>query len=68
MNDIKGFFESKTVWGGLVAFVSGVGMLFHYSISPADAASVVDLITGVPATLASAVAIYGRVVASTKIG
>ena len=68
LQDYKSFFASKTVWGGLLAFIAGCGILGKYTLSPGDQATIVDLITGIPAIGGSVLAIYGRVVASQKIG
>lgn len=68
LQDYKSFFESKTVWGGLIAFIAGCGLLGKYTITPADQATVVDLITGISAQIGSALAIYGRVTATKQIG
>jgi hypothetical protein len=68
MEGFKGFFESKAVWGGIVALAgAGTGAL-HYSVSPADAANAVELFTAIATAAGSLIAIYGRVVATKKIG
>ena len=41
--------------------------LGHYTLTPADAASAVDLISGIVSAAGGLVAIYGRIVASKKI-
>jgi hypothetical protein len=41
--------------------------LAHYTLTPADAASAVDLVSGIASAIGGLVAIYGRVVASKKI-
>ena len=53
MYDVKSIFASKTIWG--------------YSISPADQAQIVELITGIGGAIGSVIAIYGRIVATKKI-
>lgn len=67
MNDVKGFFESKAIWGGLIAFGAGVAGLIGYSVSPEDQAQLVELITGGVGVFGALVAIYGRIKASKKI-
>lgn len=68
MEGFKGFFESKTVWGGIVAPASAGAGALHYSVSAADAANVVELLTSIATGIGSLIAIYGRVVATKKIG
>ena len=68
MNDMKGFFESKTVWAGLIGFFASIAGLFGYVVSAED----IDYLAGVVPLGATAVsslyAIYGRIKASKKIG
>jgi hypothetical protein len=68
MEGFKGFFESKAVWGGIVALVSAGASALHYSVSAADAANAVELFTAIATGIGSLIAIYGRVVATKKIG
>lgn len=68
MNGVKSVLESKTIWGGIVALAAGGLGVLHYSITPADQASLVGLLTSLATGVGSALAIYGRVVASKKIG
>jgi hypothetical protein len=65
---MKGFFESKAVWGGIAALAGSVLGLGHYTLSPTDATQAVDLVVSMTTAIGSLLAIYGRVVASKKIG
>lgn len=67
MDEMKPLVESKTFWGAVVALGAGGLSLGHYTLSPADAAHAVDLITGMASAVGGILAIYGRVVASKKI-
>ena len=67
MYDVKSFFASKTIWGGLIALVASAAAIWGYSITPADQAQIVELITGIGGIIGSVMAIYGRVVATRKI-
>ena len=67
MTDVKGFFESKTVWGGLIAFGAGIAGLLGYAVADADAEQIVAYITGGASIVGALYAIYGRIVASKKI-
>lgn len=64
---VKGWLQSKGVWGGIVATVGGVLGLGHYTLSTGDAAQAVDLITSIISAIGGLYAIYGRVAASHKI-
>ena len=68
MNEFKTLTQSKTFWGAVVALGGSALTLGHYSLSPADAAQAVDLLSGAASAVGGFVAIYGRVVATKKIG
>ena len=67
MYDVKSIFASKTIWGGLLALAASAAAIWGYSISPADQAQIVELITGFGGAIGSVLAIYGRIVATKKI-
>ncbi len=52
----------------MVALGGAVLTLGHYTLSPADAAQAVDLLSGIAGAVGGLIAIYGRVVATKKIG
>jgi hypothetical protein len=68
VNEFKTLTQSKTFWGAVVAVGGSALTLGHYSLSPADAAHAVDLLSGIASAVGGLIAIYGRVVASKKIG
>jgi hypothetical protein len=68
MDEFKTLTQSRTFWGAVIGLGGSALSLGHYSLSPTDAASLVDLASGVATSIGSAVAIWGRVVASKKIG
>jgi hypothetical protein len=68
MNEVKTLTESKTFWGAIVALTGSALSLSHYSLSPADAASAVDLLASIASGIGGLIAIYGRVKATKKIG
>ena len=68
MNEFKALTQSKTFWGAVVALAGSALTLGRYTLTPADAAQAVDLLSGIASAAGSLVAIYGRVVASRKIG
>ena len=68
MNEFKALTESKTFWGAVVALAGSSLTLGRYTLTPADAAQAVDLLSGMAGAIGGLVAIYGRVVATKKIG
>lgn len=67
MTEAKALLASRTFWGAVVALGGSAAGLLHYTLSPADAASLVDLLSGAAAGVGGVIAIYGRVKASKKI-
>ena len=67
LTDEKKWFASKGVWGGIVAVLAGILALFGFSVSPAEQANVVELASGLAASIGGAIAIWGRIVATKAI-
>ncbi|HKD28494.1 MAG TPA: hypothetical protein VKC66_21650 [Xanthobacteraceae bacterium] len=68
MNEFKALTQSKTFWGAVMALCGSALTLGHYTLSPADAAQAVDLLSGIAGAVGGLIAIYGRIVATKKIG
>ena len=68
MDEAKPLIQSKTFWGAVVALGGATLTLAHYTLTPADAAQAVDLLSGIAGAIGGLIAIYGRVVATRKIG
>lgn len=72
MDSFKGFFQSKTIWGAVIALISGVlpplAQVFGWNFGADDAKVVVDSLQALGVAIGSLLAIYGRVVANSKIG
>lgn len=67
-SDAKSLLESKTFWGAVVAIGgTGVSAFTHHALAPSDAAQLVDILSSVVGAVGGVVAIYGRMVATTKI-
>ena len=67
MNDLKAWFQSKTIWGSLVAGVAIVAGYFGHPVDAATQGSIVDLITDLIGLGGVAVSIYGRLTARAVI-
>lgn len=65
---VKALITSKTFWGAIVSLLAGLAAVFHYSVSAADQAQIVDLAVGLVGVAGSVGAIYGRIVATKQIG
>ena len=68
MDGVKGFFESKAIWGGIAALAAGGVGIGGYTMSADDARQAILLVQGIMSSLAGLVAIWGRVKATKRIG
>lgn len=68
MDAIVPWWASKGIWGGVVAVVAAiVNGITQHTITAADVAQAVSLLTNIATAAGGLMAIYGRVVASKKI-
>lgn len=67
MNELKNWYLSKTVWGGVVAILASCGNLFGLDIAPEDQSGVVDGLTALAAAIGGLFAIWGRISARTRL-
>lgn len=78
-NQVKAWFQSKAVWGGIVAVGAGVAGLFGHSVDAdtqsavADgaqqiASSALNVYTSLAGIAGGAAAVYGRIKANSTIG
>ena len=65
---MKAWYQSKTIWGAVVAILGLVAGAFGYGIGAEDQASLIDIMTTTGASLGGLLAIYGRVVSEKGIG
>lgn len=68
MHEFKSLTQSKTFWGAVVAVAGSALQFGHYTLTPGDAAQAADLLCTLATVAGGLVAIYGRVVATKKIG
>src|ERR1700678_1274998 len=68
MEEVKILTQSKTFWGAIIALCGSALSLGHYTLTPAEAAQTTDLLSGIATAIGGLIAIYGRVVATKKIG
>lgn len=63
----KGWYLSRTVWGGVLAVAASVLNLAGIEISGADQAELADRVTALLAAAGGIVAIAGRLAASRRL-
>jgi hypothetical protein len=73
MNDpvetgFKCWYQSRAMWGGLVALGGGIAGLYGYNITPEDQKTLIELLTALSAAIGGVVAIVGRIRAKHPIG
>ena len=67
MNGEKPWYQSKAVWGGLLAVGAGAATIFGYQVTPADQAQLSDLIVGLVELIGGFAAVVGRLKATKLI-
>lgn len=69
MNDTKQWYQSKGVWGAVIALAAtGLGAFFHLSLTADQQSQLVDAAVAIGGAAGSIVAVWGRVTATTTIG
>ncbi len=68
MTDMKPWWQSKTLWGAIVAIASSALGLAGLELGEADAETLTGLLTSLGAALGGIVAIVGRLKAKSRIG
>lgn len=63
----KKWYESKGVWGGIVALLAAIAGAFGYAIDADTQASVVELIMITSGGIGGLLAIYGRIKAERRV-
>jgi hypothetical protein len=68
MNGTKVWWQSKTVWGAMIALLAGVATLGGLKLDATLQDQLADVLTGLGEVVGGALAWYGRVKASGAIG
>jgi len=63
----KKWYQSKAVWGGLIAVAAAIAGAFGYAVSPEEQASLVEAIVAIGGGVGGVLAVYGRVKADSYI-
>lgn len=63
----KQWWQSKTVWGGVIAISAGIAGLFGVHLSIADQASLTESLVSVSSAVGGLIAVYGRYTATKQI-
>ena len=63
----KKWYQSKAVWGGLIAVAAAIASAFGYAVSPEAQSSLVDAIITLGGGVGGLLAVYGRIKAEAYI-
>ncbi|WP_428428008.1 hypothetical protein [Pararhizobium sp.] len=67
MNDLKTWYMSKTVWGGVVAILASCANLLGLEIAHEDESGIVDGLTALAAAIGGLIAVWGRISARARL-
>ncbi len=68
ITDVKPWYQSRAVWGSLVAIIAPLGMLVGLEIDSGFQVSLVDFLVLAGSAVGGAVALWGRLKATKTIG
>ncbi len=67
-DDIKAWYQSKTVWGALIAIGASALRMRGIDLGLAEQGQLADAATSIAGSLGGLLAIYGRISAKKSIG
>lgn len=67
VTDEKSWYQSKTIWGALIAVAASMSGSIGYSISPANQAELAQAMVQLVGAVGALVAVYGRLSATDII-
>lgn len=67
MDEVKSWYMSKTVWGGVVAILASCADLLGVEVAPADQIGIADGLTALVAAAGGLLAIAGRLMAKRRL-
>jgi len=67
MNDVKPWYMSKGVWGGVIALLAAILGAFGYALGADDQVALADIALSIGGAVGGLLAIYGRVKASKGV-
>jgi uncharacterized membrane protein len=68
MNDVKPWYQSKGVWGSIMAFVAIVAGVFGFDLTDADQESFAEIAVAIGGALAALLGLVGRLTARARVG
>ena len=66
-DDAKAWYQSRTVWGALVAILASLANAAGVEVTAGDEGELADLLVAAVGTLGGLVALYGRISARRRV-
>ncbi|EYR81175.1 MULTISPECIES: hypothetical protein [unclassified Shinella] len=66
-DDAKAWYQSRTVWGALVAILASLANAAGVEVTAGDEGELADLLVAAVGTLGGLVALYGRILARRRV-
>jgi len=66
--DFKCWYQSRAIWGSLIAIGAGIASLYGYNVAPQDQQTLIELLSGITSSIGGIIALVGRVLATHQIG
>jgi hypothetical protein len=68
MNDVKAWYQSRTVWGALIAILASLANAAGIEVTAGDEGELADLVVAAVGTAGGLIALFGRVSARRRVG
>lgn len=66
-DDLKAWYQSRTVWGALIAILASLANAAGVEVTAGDKADLADLIIAAVGTIGGMLALYGRISARRRV-
>ena len=67
MNDVKAWYQSRTVWGALIAIAASLAHAAGVEITAGDEGELADLVVSAAGTIGGLLALFGRISARRRL-
>ncbi|QRI64383.1 hypothetical protein JQ506_05085 [Shinella sp. PSBB067] len=67
MNDVKAWYQSRTVWGALIAILASLAHAIGVEVTAGDQAELADLLVAAVGAAGGLMALVGRISASRRV-
>lgn len=68
MEDVKTWYQSRTIWGAIIAILASLAHAGGYNLTVADQGQLAEAALSLAGAFGGLVAIWGRMKASVRVG